>query len=601
MTAIQSDLMAVPRPPWRALAFILVASLGLRLLFALVLPGSIAHSDMLEYHELALSILNDRSFPSILRSPGYPGIVAGVYAIFGVNPQAVYLLQAMIGTLGVLATFVLAIEVLGRQRFRLALLVAALYGLGPGVAYFAGQLLREAWLTLLVPLAALLVLRMMQRDWRYALPLGLTAGAIAWIRMEGGLFIAVALAVGVFHARWRKRALLGGVVAGLIAGASAAPWIMHSAKTRGYASMQNSFGPNIFARTWTLKQGALVEPELRARIQAVVAEAGLSDYEQRSSPYSVAKVLIAELPPDDLPARVALHRRLGAIGYENLANDPLGYVASIPSNLWRMFGGQPFTWWQAKWWPSLRDIRRDHLWNHLALRVFDYAVWPLGVVVLLIVGWIWALRSGDASAWSMSAVVCGALACVVTIGLVNSHGEPRLRVPYDAVLYLPAALGLAVVTGRARLTDEGRRIDSERIRGLRHLLGVWVLGAVVDLGLFALILKTDVPPAIGRGVSILISTLLAVGVATRGSKSRRQGPRSVNPDRRAGLWIVSILLAVAVVNYLSSLALSFDHTFADRPMPPAVAGTVVAAFVVLGSGLWRAFGPVSTYFSERTN
>jgi len=437
----------------RWLAAVLTASLALRLAFSFFWPGSVEWSDAKGYHELALKLLHDGTFPTAFYAPGYPAFVAAIYALFGEQQLPVLIVQSVIGTLGVWVTYLTGIDALGRARHRIALLAAALFGLSPGVAYYSAWLLREGVLVLLIPLLAWLCLRMLQRTWSYAVPLGLTAGALAYIRVEGGLLVALMLLIGLLHKRWRRRAIGGGLLAGAIAATAAAPWVMYCSVARGYATMQVSLGPNLFARTWHLSPTGAVEPELRRHVLNRIAELGLSERAQRD--WAVADALLVEVPANDLPRWLELSRRLSAIAWENSRRHPLGYLATLPLDMLRTMGGEPFTWWQAHWVPSLVELRRDRHWGVLALRLFNHAVWPAVVLPLVLGGAAWAVWRRDRSAGALITLLVAVGACILVMTMLATKGDARYRVPYDGILYLGAVLGAAVGLRRVAPLADG--------------------------------------------------------------------------------------------------------------------------------------------------
>jgi hypothetical protein len=450
-TSGQAVEYAVPQGSARRgrwLAAVLTASLALRLAFSFFWPGSVEWSDAKGYHELALNILHDGTFPTAFYAPGYPAFVAAIYALFGEQHLPVLIVQSVLGTLGVWVTYLTGSDALGRARSGMALLAAALFGLSPGVAYYSAWLLREGVLVLLIPLLAWLCLRMLQRTWRYAVPLGLTAGALAYVRLEGGLLVAVMLVLGLLHKRWRRRAIGGGLLAGAIAVAGAAPWVVYCSLARGYASMQVSLGPNLFARTWHLSPTGEVEPELRRQVLDRIAELGLSERQQRD--WDVAGAILVETPADDLPSWLELNRRLTAIAWENSRRHPLGYLATLPLDMLRTMGGEPFTWWQTRWVPSLAELRRDRHWGVLALRLFNHAVWPAVVLPLVLGGAAWAVWRRDRSAGALITLLVAVSVCILAMTMLATKGEARYRVPYDGLLYLAMGVGFAAATRRIR-------------------------------------------------------------------------------------------------------------------------------------------------------
>ncbi len=425
------------------LAGVLTGSLALRLAFSFLWPGSVEWSDAKGYHELALSILHEGRFPTAFYAPGYPAFVAGIYAVLGERQLPVFVVQSILGTLAVWVTYRTGLDVLGSPRRKIALVAASLVGLSPGVAYYSAWLLREAVLVLLVPLLAWLCLRVLQRSWRYGLPLGLAAGATAYIRMEVGLLVGTVLIVGLFRRDWRRRAVGGGLLAGSIAAAVAAPWIIHCSLHRGYTGMQVGLGANLLARTWHLSPRGLVEPELRQHIIDRVAELGLPEGAQRD--WAVAEAVLVEVPPDDNARWLDRSRRLGAIAWENIRRYPVGYLGTLPLDVVRTLGGEPFTWWQTRWVPSLAELRRDHHWGLLALRLFNHAVWPMVVLPLVLVGAAWVVRRRDICAWPLITLLLATAVCILAMTMLATKGDARYRVPYDGILYIGAALGFAAL------------------------------------------------------------------------------------------------------------------------------------------------------------
>jgi hypothetical protein len=430
------------------LALVLAGSLALRLAFAVFWPGSVEWSDARGYHELALHILHDGTFPSAFRSPGYPAFVAAVYAVFGESQLPVLLIQSLIGTLGVWMTYLLGIEILGAERRQLALAAAALFGLSPGVAYFSAWLVREACLTFLVPLAAWVCLRMLGRSWRYAIPLGVTGCVLAYVRMEVGLFLATMLALALLHRRWRWRALGGGALAGAIVVAGTAPWVLHCALTRGYANMQVAADANLFARAWHLSPTGSVEPELRRMVLEKIKNRGVTDQEQRS--WIVATLLTEEIAVGDIRGEVRMYERMGAIARENIRRHPFGYLATMPWNLFTVMGGEPFKWWRQRWFASLTVSWRERNWGVLAMLAFNYLLWPVAVTLLVLVALVWVLRHHDVAARLFVLTLLGVVTSMVSMTMVNSQGQPHLRLPYDCVLYIATALGFAVLLRRVK-------------------------------------------------------------------------------------------------------------------------------------------------------
>lgn len=142
--------------PWKMLALVLGIALGVRVALGLFLPAGEAFIEQLpdqaEYLEIARSVLSGDGFvlvderyalPQALlaqRMPGYPLLLAAC----GGSVHAARIMQALIETSTVLATFLLARVWLNRAA---SLLAATLVALNPFLVYFSTLLLSETVFT----------------------------------------------------------------------------------------------------------------------------------------------------------------------------------------------------------------------------------------------------------------------------------------------------------------------------------------------------------------------------------------------------------------------------------------------------------------------
>jgi tetratricopeptide (TPR) repeat protein len=109
--------------------------------------------DQLVYQRRALEILSGHlvgdSVP-FYSSTLYPYLLAAIYAVAGVHPTAVYLVQHLLGVATCTLVFLLAREVFEGRRAALALCLAALYG---PLVFAEGQILMISWTVFAVALA----------------------------------------------------------------------------------------------------------------------------------------------------------------------------------------------------------------------------------------------------------------------------------------------------------------------------------------------------------------------------------------------------------------------------------------------------------------
>lgn len=143
--------------------------------------------DAVHYDTIALNIAEGRGFslsssepfiPTMFREPGYPYFLAGVYAIFGKNPNVVKSMQIVLFLLIVLLTYFLSREIFGNRVARYATLAVAFC---PTLANYTSYILSEVLFTFLI-LASTYCLVRFAKD-----------GKNRWIILSGVLFALSAL------------------------------------------------------------------------------------------------------------------------------------------------------------------------------------------------------------------------------------------------------------------------------------------------------------------------------------------------------------------------------------------------------------------------
>lgn len=281
-----------------------IAGLGFRLFLALHLPNDEPDDGRL-YARIAINVLEHRSYsieteepysPTLIRVPGYPVFIAGVYAAFGRdNNRGVRVVQAVVDTITcwLIALLALAWAPPGwprEKRRRLLLIALGMAVSCPFPAIYVATILTETCTALLAAtcaLAASLAMNSRSRPkstgW-WALS-GLSGGLATLFRPDSGLFIAAVgvtlVLVGLFQAisRWRsgvnrtndkftgdpRQILVWTFVCGMTltvgVAAALAPWTIRNARVLGvfqpiapqYANMPDEFVPRGYIewlRTW---------------------------------------------------------------------------------------------------------------------------------------------------------------------------------------------------------------------------------------------------------------------------------------------------------------------------------------------------------------
>lgn len=299
-----------------AAVLLTIIGLGFRLFIALHWPSDEPDDGRL-YARIAINILEHRSYsieteepypPTFIRVPGYPLLLAGIYALFGhENNRAVRVVQAVLDTITcwLIALLALAWAPSRTYRFRrrLLLIALALAVFCPFPAIYVGTILTETCTILLATACALTGTLAMKTTSRgksaglFALA-GLTGGLATLVRPDSGLFVAavgftVVLVglVGFYRAMIRRgierplsdalsgsprQILLRTILSGALLTAGFAftltPWAIRNARVFGVfqpiapsqANMPGEFVPNGYIgwlRTWVddVKYTELVE------------------------------------------------------------------------------------------------------------------------------------------------------------------------------------------------------------------------------------------------------------------------------------------------------------------------------------------------------
>src|SRR4030095_2810177 len=281
-----------------------ISGLGFRLFLALHLPTDEPDDGRL-YARIAVHVLGHRSYsieteepysPTLIRVPGYPLFIAGLYAVFGRdNNRAVRIVQALLDTITCWLIALLALAwspvdwALDKRR-RLFLIALAMAVFCPFAAIYVATILTETCTMLLATLCALsatLALNTTKRAARagWWFLAGCAGGLATMFRPDSGLFVAAVgctlVLSGLFRALtlWRSgsrdtndlpgggpaRVILRTVVFGVMLtigfAVALGPWTVRNARVFGLfqpiapaqANMPGEFVPRGFIqwlKTW---------------------------------------------------------------------------------------------------------------------------------------------------------------------------------------------------------------------------------------------------------------------------------------------------------------------------------------------------------------
>jgi 4-amino-4-deoxy-L-arabinose transferase-like glycosyltransferase len=218
------------RAPW--IGIVAVALLA-RLAFVAISPPRILWADGVEYEQIGRSLVEHGSYGlQTLRAPGYPTLIAAVYAVFGRNLLALRLTEAVLGALAVGLMGGIGARAFGRTA---GLICGGFAALHPVLAFLPSTQYSENTLLVATALAFGALFAAWRRGglWRWAAG-GLWFGVATLIRpnavmMVPGLAAGLALAM-----RRERRAWLGpALVCAAAFALTLAPWTLRNHRVFG--------------------------------------------------------------------------------------------------------------------------------------------------------------------------------------------------------------------------------------------------------------------------------------------------------------------------------------------------------------------------------
>lgn len=342
--------MKVASCRWSELALV-VLTLFAGGVYGLYLPqavrGGVIYSDEREYTLLAINLLTGHGYslaehppyePTALRVPGYPFFLAAIFSQAGPSETAVRLAQVGLYAGAVWLTVLIGTRVGG---FRVGWLAGVLLNFYPFIGYFAGLLLSETLAVLLFLGAAYAFLRAAEDGyWRWFLGGGIFGGLVTLVRPQ--FFpLPFFLAIGATLARRAsRRVILQGAVAVLLASVLLLPWAV---------------------RNWVTFHQFIPLDAVGARnfYMGAITTRGYDSLNWNTNPKSQL-LLEAETTPWKLYER----------GFQEIRNDPIGYLQASGSRMVRM--------WFSVYHPGLSSFYLGVVQAYL-LAFYLLAAWGLWV------------------------------------------------------------------------------------------------------------------------------------------------------------------------------------------------------------------------------
>lgn len=221
---------ALLAPPLFAFALgVYLLALLPRLLVVIALGDAPLNLDEIEYDRIAWNLSEGLGYtwffelPTTYRSPGYPGLLALVYSVFGPDYSVGRLIGALIAASAAPLTAILGTQTLGQPAGRLASILVALY---PPLIFYANALMSENLFGVLLLLTLVLCVSMLHSAslWRAAAAGVVFAGATLTTSAFAA-FLIFLLAFTAFRAHQHPGLWLRSAVFTLAALLVLAPWV----------------------------------------------------------------------------------------------------------------------------------------------------------------------------------------------------------------------------------------------------------------------------------------------------------------------------------------------------------------------------------------
>src|ERR1041384_1272895 len=519
-------ILAADKRRWAQICVLILIAFSFRLFIALRLPND-EPDDGRVYSQIARNMLEQHVYshdsqppyaPSLIRLPGYPLFLAGVYKIFGVgNNTAVRVVQAVIDTatcvLIALVVFEWAIE--EERKRRAALIALGLAAVCPFTSIYVATILTEVFTNFLavsMVLATTFAFKATTRKraliWWIAT--GLLAGLSVLFRPDAGLFAAaIGCTLLLSSLRRFREAVLFAAVLSLAFCLVLVPWTIRNRRlfhvfqplAPAHAEMPGEFVPYgylLWVRTWLdderyvapalwamdtrrmsvddFPDSAFDSDEERDRVAALLNKYNHPDEEESTEDEQASadddqngdeeedskedeQPEQPEQPEDtNVEMTPAIDAGFAQIGHERVAHSRFRYYVVLPLR-------RAVTLWfdtHSQYYPfngellPLEDLDYD-IHQQYWLPLFTGLTWIytlLGVIGGLL---LWRSRDRNARRWLLLAVLLISLRLGFFATLENP--EPRYTVEFFPFLMMLAGAGVAIFRG-FRASAKGTQPDA---------------------------------------------------------------------------------------------------------------------------------------------
>ncbi len=232
----------------KRIVYIFLISLCLRLILSVFIfnhPERAFDNDSYGYVQLADSLLDSHTFPSIFRTPVYPSFIAVIYSIFGKFPQAVLLFQYLLDSLTAIFVVLIFFRIFRNSKY--SYVAGFIYAISPFAIFYSNMILTETLFTFLLAIVVYCFVTFLQNQQRRYLVLSSLLLGIATLCRPITLYLPILLMPFVFSMGYKFKAkLVSCMIFLMIFYIVLIPWYMKNYKEYDRLTLSTVSDLNIF-------------------------------------------------------------------------------------------------------------------------------------------------------------------------------------------------------------------------------------------------------------------------------------------------------------------------------------------------------------------
>ena len=433
----------------KSILLVFLLALSLRLLFWVFVahhPERALENDSWLYLRLGEAVLDSHTFPSILRTPGYPFFISLVYAVFGEFPQAVLLLQCLLDSATAVIIALTFFRIFGNARY--AVLSGFTYSVNPFAIFYSNMVLTETLFTFIFVSAISLFFAFLQRGSRRKLALSSVLLGIGTLCRPISFLVPVLLVPFIFFKEINlKKKLFWCAIFMMLYSTVLLPWYVRNDRYYGQWTLSTAGRYNIFVN---FAPEVLMGKDRLFSLAGINIIGAIRPYKTRMWHIASAKYgwdTSDRFGVFDDPVRASI---LTEEGMKIIRADPLIFVASHTIGVGRVI---------APFFPRFRKITGRDV---AAVSLLSYAIDFLTMAFSLI-GIVLSLKDRSREKIRTVIVINMIILIVYFAVIPGIEGGTRFRVPILPYVTMFSALGvwksLPLLQRRKKYSVQGKTAD----------------------------------------------------------------------------------------------------------------------------------------------